>query len=97
MSIITRWHKWPVLGGGCEPRTSIYGNMLSRSTRHLPDWRMSCLVSTDIYLRESLFYLQVTDKVFFKIAIGGKEIAKEIEIGLFGGTVPKTVANFKVM
>ena len=38
----------------------------------------------------------MTDKVFFKIAIGGQQIDKEIEIGLFGGTVPKTVANFKV-
>jgi len=38
---------------------------------------------------------RVTDKVFFKIAIGGQQIDKEIEIGLFGGTVPKTVANFK--
>ena len=34
--------------------------------------------------------------MFFKIAIGGQEIKDEIEIGLFGGTVPKTVANFKV-
>merc|ERR1712241_664663 len=38
---------------------------------------------------------RVTDKVFFKIAIGGQQIDKEIEIGLFGGTVPKTDANFK--
>jgi len=38
---------------------------------------------------------RVTDKVFFKIAIGGVEQTKEVEIGLFGGTVPKTVANFK--
>jgi len=38
---------------------------------------------------------KVTDKVFFKIAIGGAEQTDEVEIGLFGGTVPKTVANFK--
>ncbi|KAL7641189.1 UNVERIFIED_CONTAM: hypothetical protein RMT77_008327 [Armadillidium vulgare] len=36
----------------------------------------------------------VTDKVWFDITIGG-EPAGRIEIGLFGGTVPKTVANFK--
>merc|ERR1712241_331733 len=38
---------------------------------------------------------RVTDKVFFKISIGGVKQTNEVEIGLFGGTVPKTVANFK--
>lgn len=33
-------------------------------------------------------------KVFFDIEIGGKP-AGRIEIGLFGGTVPKTARNFK--
>ena len=42
------------------------------------------------------FPLQVTDKVFFTISIGGVEQTTDVEIGLFGGTVPKTVANFKV-
>ena len=37
---------------------------------------------------------KVTDKVFFEIEIGGKNVGKII-IGLFGKTVPKTVTNFK--
>jgi len=36
---------------------------------------------------------KVTDVVFFDITIGGKDMGR-IEIGLFGGTVPKTVKNF---
>ncbi|CAG9802815.1 unnamed protein product [Chironomus riparius] len=36
---------------------------------------------------------KVTDIVFFDIEIGGKP-AGRIEIGLFGGTVPKTAKNF---
>ena len=36
---------------------------------------------------------KVTDIVFFDVTIGG-EPAGRIEIGLFGKTVPKTVANF---
>ena len=35
----------------------------------------------------------VTDKVFFDIEMGGKP-AGRIVMGLFGETVPKTVANF---
>ncbi|VDM33190.1 unnamed protein product [Hydatigera taeniaeformis] len=37
---------------------------------------------------------QITDKVFFDITLGEKA-AGRIIIGLFGNTVPKTVANFK--
>ena len=37
---------------------------------------------------------KVTDKVWFDIQIGGVD-AGRVEIGLFGGTVPKTARNFK--
>ncbi|TRY76314.1 hypothetical protein TCAL_02698 [Tigriopus californicus] len=36
----------------------------------------------------------VTDVVFFDMTIGGEPVGR-IEIGLFGGSVPKTVENFK--
>ena len=36
---------------------------------------------------------KVTDKIFFDIKIGERDIGR-IEIGLFGATVPKTVKNF---
>jgi peptidyl-prolyl cis-trans isomerase B (cyclophilin B) len=39
---------------------------------------------------------KVTDKVFFDITIGGKP-AGRVVIGLFGGSVPKTVKNFKTL
>ncbi|GAB0098178.1 Peptidyl-prolyl cis-trans isomerase [Sergentomyia squamirostris] len=38
----------------------------------------------------------VTDKVFFDIEIGGVKEGRVV-IGLFGGTVPKTVKNFKTL
>lgn len=37
---------------------------------------------------------KVTEKVFFDITIGGRP-AGRIVFGLFGATVPRTVANFK--
>jgi len=37
----------------------------------------------------------VTDKVFFTVKIGNRQLDEEIEIGLFGKTVPKTAENFK--
>jgi peptidyl-prolyl cis-trans isomerase B (cyclophilin B) len=39
---------------------------------------------------------EVTDKVFFDMEIDGKP-AGRITIGLFGGVVPKTAANFKAL
>jgi len=36
----------------------------------------------------------ITHEVTFKIKIGQEELPQEIKIGLFGKTVPKTVANF---
>ena len=38
----------------------------------------------------------VTDKVFFEVSVDGKPLGKVV-IGLFGNTVPKTVANFKAL
>jgi peptidyl-prolyl cis-trans isomerase B (cyclophilin B) len=40
--------------------------------------------------------MEVTDKVFFDIAIGGQP-AGRIVMGLFGKTVPKTAENFKAL
>lgn len=40
------------------------------------------------------FFFIILIQVFFDITIGG-EPAGRIVIGLFGGTVPKTVRNFK--
>jgi len=36
---------------------------------------------------------KVTDKIYFEMSQGGQSIGR-IEIGLFGGSVPKTVKNF---
>ena len=38
----------------------------------------------------------MTDKVFFDVKIGD-EAAGRIVMGLYGGTVPKTAANFKAL
>lgn len=40
--------------------------------------------------------VEVTDKVFFDVEIGGKP-AGRIEFGLFGKVVPKTAKNFRVL
>merc|ERR1712223_2362293 len=37
----------------------------------------------------------VTDKVFFTVKIGNRQLDEDIEIGLFGNTVPRTAGNFK--
>merc|ERR1712165_500739 len=37
----------------------------------------------------------VTDKVFFTVKIGNRQLDEDIEIGLFGNTVPRTAENFK--
>ena len=42
----------------------------------------------------SLFLICGILQVFFDITIGGEAIGR-IEIGLFGGSVPKTAENFK--
>lgn len=39
---------------------------------------------------------QVTDKVYMDISFGGEPVGR-IVIGLFGGVVPKTAANFKAL
>lgn len=40
--------------------------------------------------------VEVTEKVFFDVEIGGKP-AGRIEFGLFGNVVPKTAKNFRVL
>ena len=39
---------------------------------------------------------EVTDKVFFDLQIGGKDVGR-VTFGLYGGVVPKTAANFKAL
>ena len=50
-----------------------------------------CLICLHFYLFILFFILP--SKVFFDMEIGG-EAAGQIQIGLFGKTVPKTVKNF---
>ena len=38
----------------------------------------------------------VTDKVYFDVSIGGEPIGRVV-MGLYGGVVPKTAANFKAL
>ena len=42
------------------------------------------------------YHLYSIFQVFFDISIGGESMGR-IEIGLFGGTVPKTAENFKAL
>jgi len=51
------------------------------------------LLQNVVFAEEKAKGPKVTDTVYFDIEIGG-EAAGRIEIGLFGKTVPKTVANF---
>ena len=55
-----------------------------------------CLVCGRLKLlfTPSLFLICGILQVFFDITIGGEAIGR-IEIGLFGGSVPKTAENFK--
>jgi peptidyl-prolyl isomerase F (cyclophilin D) len=39
---------------------------------------------------------EITTTVYFDMNIGGKDVGR-IEMGLFGGVVPKTVENFRVL
>lgn len=39
---------------------------------------------------------EVTSKVFFDVDIGGEQVGR-IVMGLFGGVVPKTAENFRVL
>ncbi|KAB7502357.1 Peptidyl-prolyl cis-trans isomerase B [Armadillidium nasatum] len=62
---------------------------------------VSCVIGIIVFMSSSNIETEakekgpmVTDKVWFDITIGG-EAAGRIVIGLFGGTVPKTVNNFK--
>lgn len=52
------------------------------------------LFATVVTLASAKTGPKVTEKVFFDITIGGKP-AGRIVFGLFGATVPRTVANFK--
>lgn len=52
------------------------------------------LLATIVTLASARVGPKVTDKVFFDITINGKP-AGRIIFGLFGATVPRTVANFK--
>lgn len=56
---------------------------------------------TDLHMIGGLFQglfgqkdADVTESVYFDVSIGGEPVGR-IEMGLYGGVVPKTVANFK--
>lgn len=59
-------------------------------------WRCCFVFVTSVYAISTSVCISIHRllQVFFDITIGGEAVGR-IEIGLFGGSVPKTAQNFK--